>query len=190
MGLAAAILTAVGLAACAGLRAFMPLFGLGVAARVANFPLAESMDWMASDIALIIFGVATAVEIVADKVPVVDHALDAAQTVIGPAAGIVAGLGVFGNLPAPFAIALAIVAGGAVAGTVHAAAASTRIKSTAITAGTANPFLSVVEDFVAFTSMLVALAVPLLVLVVLVAFILWVKKWRARRARIVTTTSA
>jgi hypothetical protein len=182
MSLVAALLTAIGLSACAGLRAFMPLFGLGVAARFTGFPLSGSMEWLASDIALLIFGVASAVEIVADKVPVVDNALDAAQTLFGPAAGILASLGVFANLPTPFAIALAIVAGGAVAGSVHAVAATTRVKSTALTGGTANPGLSVAEDVIAVSSMLIALAVPLLILAVLVVLVLWLRKRRSRLA--------
>lgn len=181
MSLAAAVLTAIGLAACAGLRAFLPLFGLGLAARFTNFPLAESMDWMASDVALVLFGVASVVEIVADKVPVVDNLLDGLQTILGPAAGILASFGVFANLPAPFAIAFAILAGGAVAGGVHAAAATTRIKSTAVTGGTANPVLSVIEDLFAFASLLVALLVPLLVLAVLILLGVWLRRRRARK---------
>lgn len=183
MSLAVAILTAIGLAACAGLRAFLPLFGLGIAARFTGFPLAESMDWMTSDIALILFGVASGVEIVADKVPVVDNVLDGIQTILGPAAGILASFGVFANLPTPFAIAFAIVAGGAVAGSVHAAAATTRVKSTAFTAGTANPVLSVIEDVFAFASLFVALVLPLLVLAVLVVFVVWLRRrWLRKRS--------
>lgn len=182
MSLLAAILTAIGLAACAGLRAFLPLFGLGLAARFTGFPLAESMDWMTSDVALVLFGVASAIEIVADKVPVVDNLLDAVQTVIGPAAGILASFGIFANLPAPFALAFAILAGGAVAGGVHAAAAMTRVKSTAFTGGTANPVLSVIEDVFAFVSLIAALLLPILVLAVIVLLAWWFRRrWRGRR---------
>lgn len=64
-------MTALGLAACAGLRAFMPLFGAGVAARWTDLPLSDSVAWLGSDTALVPFGVATVIEVLADKIPVV-----------------------------------------------------------------------------------------------------------------------
>ncbi|MCI0433470.1 MAG: DUF4126 domain-containing protein [Gemmatimonadetes bacterium] len=175
-----ALLTGIGLAACAGLRAFMPLFGLGAAARWMDLPLTDSVGWLASDTALVMFGIATLVELAADKVPVVDNVLDGIQTVAAPAAGILVTFGVLADLPAPFALALAIIAGAAVSGGVHAVAATTRVKSTAGTAGAANPVLSVIEDILAIGSLLVALLVPLLVLLVVVATVLWLRR-RARR---------
>ena len=75
------------LAASAGLRAFMPLLGLGLAARLLDWPVATSMQWIATDAALIGLTVAALAEIVADKVPAVDHVLDMIHTVVGPLAG-------------------------------------------------------------------------------------------------------
>ena len=84
MDILAAVLMAIGLAACAGLRAFLPIFGVGLAARLLGWPLPSGLDTLASDTALLIFGIATLVELAADKIAVVDNILDAIHTVIGP----------------------------------------------------------------------------------------------------------
>ena len=164
MGAMTAILTGIALAASAGLRAFLPLFAGGLAARFLDWPMAPSLGWMATDPALIAFGVASLVEVVADKVPTVDHALDAAQTVLAPAAGVVAMLSPFYGLTPTYAVALAIIVGGPVAGGVHALAALTRLKSTATTGGLANPVLSVLEDIAAGLATILAFLAPLLIL--------------------------
>jgi hypothetical protein len=170
-----AFLTAIGLSACAGLRAFLPIFGIGLAARVFDWQLAPAVHWLSSDPALIIFGLASLIEIVADKIPVVDHGLDVLQTFAGPAAGALVSFSPFIDLGPAFALALAIMTGATIAGGVHAVAATSRVKSTLATAGLANPVLSFVEDAMAATSLLVAIFAPLLVLLPIL-FIIWF--WR------------
>ena len=66
---AAAAGTAI--AAACGLRAFLPLLALGLAARFGMFHLRPGAEWMASDPALWALGIATVLEIASDKVPVV-----------------------------------------------------------------------------------------------------------------------
>jgi hypothetical protein len=181
MSIAIALLTAVGLAACAGLRAFMPLFVAGAAARFFGFPLADSVAWLASTPALLASGAATVIELIADKVPVVDHALDAFQTVASPVAGTLVAFSVFGELPQGLALALAIMTGGTIAGGLHAATATARVKSTATTGGAANPILSVVEDILAVLSALAAILLPLAILLVLLIIGIWLVRQRKRR---------
>jgi len=98
-----------------------------LAARLLGWPLPSGLDTLASDTALLIFGIATLVELAADKIPVVDNILDAIHTVIGPVVGILAAYIPFSNLPLPYALALAIMTGATVAGGVHALAATSRI---------------------------------------------------------------
>jgi len=173
----AAAATGIALAAGAGLRAFLPLFAAGAAARWFQWPIASSVGWLTSDVALVIFGVASAIEVAADKVPTIDHLLDMLQTVLSPIAGAVAALAALQGWPAPFAIALAIIVGAPVAGGFHAIGALTRVKSTATTAGTANPVLSVIEDMLAVAMVVLAFLAPLLVLI----GIAWlVVRWRKR----------
>jgi len=175
MEVVASILAAIGLAACAGLRAFLPLFAAGLAARVTDWPLIPALDWLASDPALIVFGVASVIEMTADKVPIVDHGLDVAHTFVGPAAGaIVAIIPWFRvDVPPAYAVALGIMTGATVAGGVHALSATARLKSTVTTAGIANPVLSFLEDGLAAMWALVAILAPLLILLV-VAFFAWI----------------
>jgi len=176
-----AVLTAIGLSACAGLRAFLPIFGAGLAARLLGWPLPPGLDSLASDTGLLIFGLATLVELAADKIPVVDHVLDAIHTVIGPVAGILMAYIPFSNLPPPYAIALAIMTGGAVAGGVHVLAATTRVKSSVLTLGIANPVLSMIEDMFAFTTLVVTILAPVLLLLFLAGAIIWMRRLRRPR---------
>ena len=64
---AAQVAMGVGLAACAGLRAFLPLFVVGVAGRLDVLPLSEPFAWLASAPALTVFGAAVLTELLADK---------------------------------------------------------------------------------------------------------------------------
>jgi hypothetical protein len=184
MNLVLAFLTAIGLSACAGLRAFLPIFGTGLAARVFDWQLAPAVGWLASDPALIIFGLASLIEIAADKIPIVDNGLDVIQTFAGPAAGALVSFSPFVDLPGPFAVALAIMTGATIAGGVHAVAAGSRVKSTLATAGIANPVLSFIEDVMAVSSLLIAILAPILILLPVVFFIwLWRRMTRGRRLR-------
>lgn len=178
----AAAATGVALAASAGLRAFLPLFAAGIAARGFHVPLAPAVGWLGSDVALVLFGTASVAEIVADKVPAVDHVLDAFQTVLSPLAGAVAAFAVLAQWPAPFALALALIVGAPVAGGLHAISALTRVKSSAATAGTGNPFLSMLEDAFAAVTIVLAFLAPLLAGVVLVWLLV---RWRRRDREIV-----
>src|SRR5688572_23253463 len=99
-----AVLMGVSLAACAGLRAFLPLLAVGLAARLGWWPVQPWLEWISSNEALITFGVASLLEIVADKVPVLDHALDAVHTVARPIAGALAAMGSAYQVSPTFAI--------------------------------------------------------------------------------------
>ena len=70
------------LAACAGLRAFLPVLAAGLGARLMDLPLPPQLEWLTRTEALLVFAVATLLEILGDKVPVVDHLLDSVQTLV------------------------------------------------------------------------------------------------------------
>jgi len=180
MTLLLAALTGLALAACAGLRVFLPLFAAGVAARFFDWPLAPSMDWLSGDAALVSFGVASVVEIVADKVPALDHVLDGAQTFLAPEAGAMLAVSSLTDLPPSTALALGIITGAPIAGGVHLLAAATRLKSSLFTLGAGNPVLSVIEDVVAGVGVLLAFVIPLVVVVGIVLAVLAIRRWRRR----------
>src|SRR5215468_4967764 len=87
---------AIALAACAGLRACLPIFLAGVLARFGWLDLGQAFAFLKSDKALIIFGVATTLEFLGDKIPAVDHALDLIGTPLRPAAGALLAASVLG----------------------------------------------------------------------------------------------
>jgi hypothetical protein len=115
-------------------------------------------------------------------VPAVNHANDAVQTFIRPAAGAVlfaASTGVVTDMNP----ALAIVLGVITAGAVHTAkSAVVRPMVTATTAGAANPIVSTIEDVVALVTSIVAVLLPALAALVLVLALAIVFVWVLRRS--------
>jgi len=175
-----ALASGVAIAAACGLRAFLPLLALGLAGRFHAVTLRPSVEWLAGDAALWSLGIATVLEIAADKLPVLDHALDAVGTVLRPAAAWVGAFAVLTGWGAPWAQIAALVLGAASLA-VHGVKAKTRLGSTVVTAGHANPALSVLEDLGTVGLVALAIFLPLLaVLLVLIAFRI-ARGWRRRK---------
>ena len=169
------------LAASAGLRAFLPLLGLGLASRFLGWPIAESMQWLATDAGLIGLSVAALVEIAADKVPAVDHVLDVIHTITGPLAGALVAYTAWGDFSSPAAIVMALALGAPTAAGVHLMAAAVRVKSTVLTAGLGNPAVSVAEDGVSIGAIAIALLAPLVAVVVALAVLFLFARFVVRR---------
>lgn len=178
-----ALASGVALAAACGLRAFLPLLAVGVAARVGLLHLRPGLEWIASAPALWALGTATLLELAADKVPWLDHALDALGTIVRPVAAWIAAYAVLGDWPTPWAPLLALVLG---TGTlvVHGAKAHARIGSTAMTLGFANPLLSIAEDAATIVLVAAAILVPLVALLLGAGLVFAVTR-RRRRTRLV-----
>jgi hypothetical protein len=154
----------IALAACAGLRAWLPLLLASLLARAGWLDLGPSFQFLASNKALLLFAVATVIEIVGDKVPVVDHALDAIGTPLRPAAGALLAASVMGHVSDPLtALVLGTAVGAPAALVPHVAKTALRAASTTFTGGLANPILSLIEDGVSFVLFVLAVLVPLVV---------------------------
>ena len=83
-----ALLTGTGLAASAGLNAYIPLLLIGLLGRYTGLiDLPHGWNWLSNGWVLLILGVLLAVEVVADKVPAVDSINDLLQTAVRPTAG-------------------------------------------------------------------------------------------------------
>lgn len=194
--LAAQLAMGITLAACAGLRAFLPPLALGVAARAGLLDLSPDFAWLASTPCLVVLGSAVVVELLGDKVPVVDHFLDVAGTVLRPAAGaLVATVPLFSLVPmgpdaspagaAPWILGLAGIATGAtVSAGVHVAKSHLRLGSTALTAGAGNPVLSFIEDLTGISGVILAILLPLIALGLLIMLMTLVVLVAARRRRV------
>lgn len=179
-----AIGLAIALAACAGVRAWLPLLLAGGLHRLGFLQLGASFDFLGSNRALILFAVATAIEIAGDKIPAVDHTLDAISTLLRPAAGAMLAASVMGRVTDPLtAAALGIAMGAPTAIVPHAAKSGLRALSTTLTAGLANPVISVLEDLLAFVMFVLAVLVPLVVVLGLVLLVFFAARRYARRAQ-------
>jgi hypothetical protein len=100
---------------------------------------------------------------VGDKIPAVDHALDAAGTFIRPLAGALLSASVLYQVEDPlWALGIGLLVGAPTAAVPHAVKSATRGLSTSFTFGLANPVLSVVEDVAALTLAALAIIVPIL----------------------------
>lgn len=177
----------IALAACAGLRAWLPLLLASVLARAGWLDLGPSFHFLASNKALLLFAVATVIEIVGDKVPVVDHALDAIGTPLRPAAGALLAASMIGRVSDPLtALVLGTAVGAPAALVPHAAKTALRAASTTFTGGLANPILSLIEDGVSFVLFVLAVLVPLLVVGLLALSLVFI----ARRLRRVSSVTA
>lgn len=176
----AALLSALGLGGAAGLNAWLPLLATGLAARWGIVDLGDPYDTLATTPALLVIGAGFALDFVGDKVPAVDSVLHAIGTVAAPVAGALVAAGQSGaDLPEIVALA----AGAVVAGGVHLGRAGVRPASTLATAGTGNPILSLLEDAGSLVLVVLALALPLLgaLLVVALAVVLVRALGRVRR---------
>ncbi len=171
------------LAACAGLRAFLPLFAIGLAGRMDWIPLISHFEWLESTPSLIVFGAAVVAELLADKVPWFDNLLDIGQTFVKPIAGVMAVAAVLHELTPLQGAVLALVLGGGVAGAVHLGKAKVRLLSTVSTGGLANPAVSVIEEGGAWGLALAALVVPLIAAAILLLSLIAVV-WFVRRRRV------
>ncbi|KJL32652.1 hypothetical protein RS86_02433 [Microbacterium azadirachtae] len=188
------------LAAAAGLNAWIPLFLLGLAAKLLPaVVLPAGWSWLSSDIALWVIGALLVLEIIADKIPALDSLNDIVHSIIRPAAGGIA----FGAGASARTIAvddpgsffsertwIPVVAGVVIALAVHAAKATGRVAANAATAGVAAPVLSAAEDIAAFVLSAAAIIVPvvaaILLLCLIVAIVILVRRRsRRRRARAV-----
>lgn len=189
-------LTGSGLAASAGLNAYIPLLTMGLLARYTDvIELPSGWQWLSNGWIVVILALLLAVELVADKVPVVDHINDIVQTVVRPTAGGLA----FGAGSASETVTVSdpgsffgshqwvpVAAGVVIALSVHGVKAVARPVVNATTAGIGAPIASTAEDISSVVLSLLAILMPVLVVLglgLLIAFAVWVKRRRDRRRR-------
>ncbi|HKI54037.1 MAG TPA: DUF4126 domain-containing protein, partial [Anaerolineales bacterium] len=133
-------------------------------------------DTLASPWIILMLCVLVIIEMLADKIPAVNHINDAIQTFIRPAAGAIA-FAASANVVTDISPVLALASGLLVAGTVHVAKSGmVRPAITATTGGAANVPVSIAEDVISTILSIIAIIIPILIgtlLVVLASFIIW-----------------
>ena len=189
------LLAGTGLAAAAGLNAYIPLLLLGLAGRFLDVvTLPTGWAWLENEWVLGILGVLLIIEMVADKIPAVDTVNDWIQTIVRPSSGgIVFGTGATSETaavtdPASFFESnqwVPIVVGVVIALAVHLMKAGARPALNALTFGLAAPVASVAEDISSVVLSILALLAPVLVILALgaliVGFVVLFRRTAAKR---------
>lgn len=149
----------------AGLNLYLVTFLLGLAGR---------LDWLdvpavlqRTDV-MIAAGVLYAVEFVADKVPYLDNVWDAVHTFIRPLGAAAIGYVIAGDTPSIASAAGAIISG-SLALSAHSAKATTRAAVNTSPEPFSNIFLSLAEDGLVAGLVALAIANPVVTLIVVVA---------------------
>jgi hypothetical protein len=175
------ILTGAGLAAPAGLNAYIPLLTVGLLDRFTNLiSLDAPFNVISSDFGLIALTVLLLIELFADAVPGLDSVNDIIQTLIRPASGaflMIAADDGFIDMH-PFIQALI---GGGIAGVVHAVKALGRPVITVTTGGLGNTAVSTLENIAALIMTILAVIFPLAVLAGAIVLLFLTVRWLIRR---------
>ncbi|MBK8845641.1 MAG: DUF4126 domain-containing protein [Bacteroidetes bacterium] len=174
----------LGLSACCGLRVFVPLLAAGLAARYQWLPVADSFLWLGSWAAISCFAIAAVVEILAFKIPYLDHLLDTIAAPASVIAGTIISASAFVELDPASKWTLALIIGGGSAGLMQTSTMLLRGASTATTGGVANPVVATVESSAAIGGSILALLLPLVTALLAVLFCLWIlMKFRNHRTK-------
>jgi len=171
------------LAATVGLRTFLPLLAGGLLARFGYVDLGHSFEWMQTTPALIVFGSAALFEVLADKVPGLDHALHVVESFVKPVAGTLVAASLFTNLDPMTAVVIGLVGGGTIAGAVHVAKGTTRAASTMLTGGLGNPVLSIFDDVLAVGGIIMAVLAPIIAALIVLVVVIGAVRLIAKRRR-------
>jgi len=186
------IMIGVALSATCGFRVFIPLLAVNIGTRAQNvdgeplIELAAGFDWLSSDIAMMVFLVATLFEIGGYYIPWIDNLLDTVASPAAIVAGTVITASFITGMDPWLQWLLGLIAGGSAAGAVQATTVVTRASSTVTTGGLGNPIVASVETSGAFLgSALAILAAPfaIAVFVLLLGCGGWIW-WRRRRHKL------
>jgi hypothetical protein len=165
--------TSSGLAFASGINAYLPLLALGAAGLLwpGQYHINPQFAFIMQGWFLALMAVLALADLLADKIPGLDHVWDLIHTVLRPVAGAVVAAAadpqaIDGMLPVLLAL------GGGLAALTHVTKASTRATSTVTTGGCLNTIISVIEDIVMFVSVAVSLIAPVVMLVVVALFVI------------------
>ena len=188
------ILTGTGLAAAAGLNAYIPLLLMGIAGRIDWVQLPNGWLWLENEWVMVILGVLLVIEIVADKVPAVDSINDWIQTVVRPTSGGIVFAGGIGTStvavddPGTFFSSgawIPVIIGIVLALLMSLAKSAVRPLANLATGGAAAPALSTAEDGASIVLVILAIVAPILVLIalglMLFAFVELIRRVRRKR---------
>lgn len=161
----------IGLSAACGFRIFVPPLVMSMASIFGHLQLSPNFEWMGTYPALVVFAVATCVEIAAYYIPFIDHALDMVTTPMAIAAGTIVTASLIPDADPMLQWTVALIAGGGSAGTIQAFSGIARLTSTVMTGGLGNALISTIEAGSSIILSILAITLPV-VTVCLVAVLL------------------
>jgi hypothetical protein len=169
-----AIALGIGLSASAGFRVFVPMLVASMAARTGILPVHEGFQWLASWPAIICFGTATFIEILAYYIPFIDNLLDTITTPLAIGAGTLLLTSVLPIDNDMLKWITGLLFGGGAAATVQSGSVLTRMASTKLTGGTGNHVVASGEHAAAIGTSLLSLVAPILIATLLILMIVFI----------------
>lgn len=162
----------IALAAVCGYRIFVPLLVMGIAGLAGYMQFADGFQWISSYPAVIIFGVATILEIAGYFIPHIDNFLNAISLPLGAVAGVIVAASVITDIDPMLKWTLAIIAGGGAATLAGLLSNGVHYVSTAVSAGAANPVVSTAESAGTVAASVLSIAIPALAVVFVIVLII------------------
>ncbi len=156
----------VGLSAACGFRIFVPPLVMSIAAQSGHLQLSDDFTWMSTPEATVAFGVGAFLEVGAYYIPWVDELLDIIATPTAVIAGTIITGSFVSDMSPMLQWTIAVILGGGSAGAVQGLTDVTRLASTALTGGFANPGVSTMELLSSTVLSMLAISVPVLAAVV------------------------
>lgn len=179
-----AILLGIGLSASSSFRVFIPLLVASIAAHFNFLSLGAGFEWLSSMPAMIAFGVAAVVEVLAYYIPVVDNLLDSIATPLSIGAGALLATSV---LPIDENLSrwtMGIIVGGGSAASIQTGTSLLRLFSAKTTMTAANPIVATTENISASVSSVMALFFPIFIGIVFLLLMVFIfsrlVKWNKR----------
>ena len=155
----------------AGLRLYLVVFVVGLLGKLGYVPLPDTLKLLMNPLVLGAAGFMAFVEFFADKIPWLDSAWDAVHTFLRIPAGAALAAGMLGDSGEGVAMAAALIGGTLTAGT-HFGKAGTRAVANTSPEPFSNIGLSLAEDTMVAGGLALAMANPIIFLVLLLIFVI------------------
>ncbi len=166
------LMLGISLSAATGFRVFVPLLVMSAAAVLGHVDLPSDFDWIETDQALVLFAVASLLEIIGYYIPWFDHTLDIISTPAAIIAGTIVTASAAPDTMNPLVQwTTALLVGGGAAGLTKGMSNILRVISTAISGGLTNPVIATIELALALGLAVLAIAAPVVAMLVVIA--LW-----------------
>lgn len=176
MGWFASLFLAACLAACTGLRAFLPVLEVALVSRfglVGSFRVPADLRWMESDLFLGAVGLLALLEVISDKIPFVARVFELPLLVLRPVAGVLACFAVLQMPTVAWNFTAALAVGLLFSQPLLRLKTGFRMIRWQWNRAWVNPGLSLAEDVLAGSATVLAFFHPVPVLLALLGLAFW-----------------